>query len=53
MTDNLRAGEDLLNRLRKIAYANNLLGGEMQAEGPVQAAPAPQTASASRAGTRP
>jgi hypothetical protein len=43
LTDNLRAGEDLLNRLRKIAYANSLLGGEAHAEGPVQAAlpPAP------------
>jgi len=28
LDDNLRAGEELLNRLRKIAYANNLLGGE-------------------------
>ncbi len=41
--DNLRAGEELLNRLRKIAYANNLLGGDVPAERPVQAAPAPQT----------
>jgi hypothetical protein len=41
LTDNLRAGEDLLNRLRKIAYANSLLGGEVQAAGPVQAAPPP------------
>jgi hypothetical protein len=38
LTDNLRAGEDLLNRLRKIAYANSLLGGAVPAEGPVQAA---------------
>lgn len=28
LADNLRAGEELLNRLRKIAYANNLLGTE-------------------------
>lgn len=41
LADNLRAGEDLLNRLRKIAYANNLLGGDVPAERPVQAAPSP------------
>jgi hypothetical protein len=41
LTDNLRAGEDLLIRLRKIAYANNLLGGEVPVERPVQAAPTP------------
>ncbi len=39
LTDNLRAGEDLLGRLRKIALANNLLGGEVPAER--AAAPAP------------
>lgn len=39
--DNLRAGEELLNRLRKIAYANNLLGGDVPEERPVQPAPTP------------
>lgn len=39
--DNLRAGEDLLNRLRKIAYANNLLGGDTPAERAAQPAPTP------------
>ena len=43
LADNLRAGEDLLNRLRKIAYANNLLGGDVPAERPVQVAPSPPT----------
>lgn len=28
MASSLQAGEDVLNRLRKIAYANSLLGGE-------------------------
>ncbi len=28
MATSLSAGEDVLSRLRKIAYANNLLGGD-------------------------
>ncbi len=35
MAQSLQAGEDLLSRLRKIAYANSLLGGDA----PVEAAP--------------
>lgn len=40
MAASLQAGEDLLSRLRKIAYANSLLGGE-----PESAAPAEKPAS--------
>lgn len=40
LADNLRAGEDLLNRLRKIAYANNLLGGEVPAAAAAPSVPA-------------
>ncbi len=43
MAENLRAGEELLNRLRKIAYANQLLGSDnaaaatpAEAESPVR-----------------
>jgi hypothetical protein len=32
MASSLHAGEDVLSRLRKIAYANNLLGGDAQLE---------------------
>lgn len=32
MSTSLNAGEDVLGRLRKIAYANNLLGGDAQLE---------------------
>jgi hypothetical protein len=32
MSTSLNAGEDVLARLRKIAYANNLLGGDAQLE---------------------
>lgn len=32
MATSLNAGEDVLGRLRKIAYANNLLGGDAQLE---------------------
>ncbi len=32
MATSLNAGEDVLSRLRKIAYANNLLGGDAQLE---------------------
>jgi hypothetical protein len=32
MTASLQSGEDLLGRLRKIAYANKLLGGEAASE---------------------
>lgn len=39
--DNLRAGEDLLNRLRKIAYANSLLGTETPATVAAEPAPPP------------
>ena len=41
MATSLHAGEDLLNRLRKIAYANQLLGGEA----PPQPAPEPEASS--------
>lgn len=40
MTASLQAGEDLLSRLRKIAYANKLLGGE-PASAPEPEPPAP------------
>lgn len=41
MTVSLTAGEDVLGRLRKIAYANTLLGGESTPEpDPVPAPPA-------------
>jgi hypothetical protein len=40
MATSLQAGEDVLGRLRKIAYANNLLGGEPTPE----PEPAPATA---------
>jgi hypothetical protein len=39
--DSLRAGEDLLSRLRKIAYANSLLGGETPAAVATEPAPPP------------
>lgn len=41
LTDNLRSGEELLSRLRKIAYANNLLGGDVPGERASQPAPVP------------
>jgi hypothetical protein len=39
--DSLRAGEDLLSRLRKIAYANSLLGGETPVAVAAEPAPPP------------
>jgi hypothetical protein len=41
MATSLNAGEDVLSRLRKIAYANNLLGGEPPAHEPEPVAQAP------------
>jgi hypothetical protein len=43
MTEHLKAGEDVLVRLRKIAYANNLLASA-EAETSVEAEPAPAPA---------
>lgn len=40
LTEHLRSGEDLMARLRKIAYANKLLTPEVEAKAPA-AAPAP------------
>ncbi len=45
MATSLNAGEDVLSRLRKIAYANNLLGGDAQLE----PEPAPPPANDARA----
>jgi hypothetical protein len=39
MATSLQAGEDVLSRLRKIAYANNLLGGEATPEPDLAPAP--------------
>jgi hypothetical protein len=39
LSEHLRAGDDLLARLRKIAYANKLLGGEAEMQMPPAAAP--------------
>ncbi len=47
MATSLSAGEDVLGRLRKIAYANNLLGGDAQASEPE--APAQPPANDARA----
>lgn len=41
MASSLNAGEDVLGRLRKVAYANGLLGGEPPAAGP-EPVPVPQ-----------
>ena len=38
MAEHLKAGEDVLNRLRKLAYANNLLAGQTSAAQPDAAA---------------
>jgi hypothetical protein len=46
MATNLAAGEDVLGRLRKIAYANTLLGGEMTPEPDPIPAPAANDAKA-------
>jgi hypothetical protein len=46
MASSLQAGEDLLNRLRKIAYANSLLGGEGTPEPDLMPAPAANDAKA-------
>jgi hypothetical protein len=46
MATSLAAGEDVLGRLRKIAYANTLLGGEMTPEPDPIPAPAANDAKA-------
>ena len=46
MASSLQAGEDVLNRLRKIAYANSLLGGEGMPEPDLMPAPAANDAKA-------
>jgi hypothetical protein len=46
MASSLHAGEDVLNRLRKIAYANSLLGGEGMPEPDLMPAPAANDAKA-------
>ena len=46
MASSLQAGEDVLNRLRKIAYANSLLGGEGTPEPDSMPAPAANDAKA-------
>jgi hypothetical protein len=46
ITTSLAAGEDVLGRLRKIAYANTLLGGEATPEPDIAPAPAANDAKA-------
>lgn len=46
ITTSLAAGEDVLNRLRKLAYANTLLGGESTPEPDPMPAPAANDAKA-------